>query len=217
MTKAKSSAAVFVCPGCGTYGTIECFASGEDASEVQKMLARLPADLGPVVLSYLRLFTPRQQTLTWSRKRKLLAELLPLIEAQQIRRKNRDWPAPPAAWISAMRTMLDNRSIELPLTIHGYLLSVIAGEADKAEAAKEREVEGERRAGRPASYEDELERSAVFAQHCRTAKAMLVNEQAIIRTRYRESVTADQARDFLERRGWPHDVIEHVVGEVFAA
>lgn len=215
MTAPKSPPAIFVCPGCGTYGTIECFASGEDASEVQKMLARLPADVGPAVLSYLRLFAPRKQALTWARKRKLLAELVPLIEAQSIRRKNRDWPAPHAAWISAIRTMLDSRSMELPLTTHGYLLQILAGEADKAEAQREREIEGERRAVTPRSYLDDVDRDRAFKLNVRNATAFVAQEQTIVRTRFREEYPASKARELLQGRGYTADVIDAAIKTVY--
>jgi hypothetical protein len=217
MTARKSPPAIFVCPGCGTYGTIECFASGEDASEVQKMLARLPGDVGPALLSYLRLFAPRKQALTWARKRKLLAELMPLIEAQQIRRKGRDWPAPHAAWISAIRTMLDNRSMELPLTTHGYLLQVIVGEADKAEGQRERETEAERKAAAPRSYDDQAEAHRAFQLNVRNAKAFIVREQTLARTRFGEEYPVERAREFLEGRGYDGAVIGHVLIDVFGA
>jgi hypothetical protein len=215
MTAPKSPPAIFVCPGCGTYGTIECFASGEDASEVQKMLARLPGDVGPALLSYLRLFAPRKQALTWARKRRLLAELMPLIEAQQIRRKGRDWPAPHAAWISAIRTMLDSRSMELPLTTHGYLLQVIVGEADKAEGQRERAVEGERKAAAPRSYDDQAEADRAFKTNVRNATAFVVNEKTIARKRFGEDYPADRARELLQGRGYDTDVIQAVMTAMY--
>lgn len=215
MTAAKSTPMTFVCPGCGSYGTPELFSSDADARYVCSLLAQQSAELGPLLMAYLRLWTPRKRALTWRRARQLLEELLPQIEAGQIRRKGRNWPAPASAWSAAIKTMLDNRSIELPLTSHGYLLSVIAGDADKAEAQRERETEAGRAAGQIRTFEDEAEAERQFKLNVRNAKAFITTERTIARKRFQEEYSADQARDFLKGRRYGFDVIEAAIAEIY--
>lgn len=217
MTAAKSTPMTFVCPGCGSYGTPELFSADADARIVCSLLAKQSADLGPLLMAYLRLWTPRKRALTWRRARQLLEELLPQIEAGEIRRKGRGWPAPAPAWAGAIRTMLDNRSLDLPITSHGYLLSIIAGDADKAEAQREREIEAGRKAGQPRTFDDEAEAARQFQVSLRNAKAFVTNERAIARKRFGEEYSAERARDFLKGRGYAADVIDAAIAEIYEA
>ncbi len=110
----------------------------------------LPANLGPRLLRYLALFRPPNRSLTWERVARLLGELQGMIDAGRIQRHGRPWAVTPAAWQVALDEMLERRhSLSLPLKSHGYLLEILAGQANQAEARHEERVETERRQPRP--------------------------------------------------------------------
>lgn len=134
-----------VCPTCGTYGSIQIFLADKAARGFDALIARLAPDIGPLVLEYLGLFSPPKRALTWPRARRLLEELIPMIEAGQVQRHGRAWAAPREAWRSAIQQMLDRRDrLQLPLANHGYLLEIIAGSQNRAEAQQEERVEQRR-------------------------------------------------------------------------
>ena len=84
--------------------------------------------------------TPPRQRLTAAKKIKLILQLLPDLERKAITHKGRDWPAPLEAWAMAFDQMLaarDAQRLELPMKGHGYLYAILAGMADKTEAAQE--------------------------------------------------------------------------------
>jgi hypothetical protein len=93
------------------------------------------------------LFRPAKRALAWPRAKRLLQELVELIQAGKISRNGREWPAPPSAWRHGIEYVLQRRDqgrLKTPLDSHGYLLEVLAGEADKAEAKDERDRERHR-------------------------------------------------------------------------
>ena len=70
-----------------------------------------------------------------------------------IAHKGRDWAAPLPAWAEAIDQMLSQRDagrLELPMKGHGYLFAILAGMADRHEAAAEKTREEQRRAQRAA-------------------------------------------------------------------
>ena len=141
------------CPTCGAeLDLMTLFAHESD----QRALARLAAvsiPLGARVLQYVQLFTPPRQRLTARKKIKLLLDLLPDLERAAIQHKGRDWPAPLPAWAEAIDQMLAARDagrLELPMKGHGYLFAILAGMADRHEAAAEKTREEQRRAQRAA-------------------------------------------------------------------
>jgi biotin operon repressor len=89
----------------------------------------------------------------------ILEELRAPIAAAQIERHGRTWPAPLEYWKAALEQMVqlrDQAKLQLPLKSHGYLLEVIAGMSDKAEAkaesAQERAAARARPRHKPASF-----------------------------------------------------------------
>jgi hypothetical protein len=134
-----------VCPTCGTYGSIQIFLADKDARGFDVLIARLAPDIGPLVLEYLTLFSPAKRALTWPRARRLLEELIPMIETAQVQRHGRAWAAPRDAWRSAIQQMIDRRDrLQLPLANHGYLLEILAGSQNRAEAQLEARGEQQR-------------------------------------------------------------------------
>jgi hypothetical protein len=83
------------------------------------------------------LFAPAKQRLRWGRVESLLAELLAMIESGRIERNGRVWPVPLDYWQMAIEAVLANTHLRRPLKSHGYLLEILAGLADKAEAKAE--------------------------------------------------------------------------------
>lgn len=99
------------------------------------------------MVQYIALFRPTQRQLSFVRVASLLGELLPLIEAAKIERNGRTWAAPLDYWKLALEEMLAKRDkLTLPLKSHGYLLAIIEGYSNKAEAKHETQTEA-RKAG----------------------------------------------------------------------
>lgn len=127
------------CPACQTEMGLEAILGADDARGVVEILARMPGSptLRKGLLRYVGLFAPAKQRLRWGRVEGLLAEVLAMIEAGRIERNGRVWPAPLDYWQMAIEAVLANAHLRRPLKSHGYLLEILAGLADKAEAAGE--------------------------------------------------------------------------------
>lgn len=135
------------CPACGADTPLELlFAHQEDRDAVHALIDQ-SIPIGAQLLRYVGLFAPSSNRLSLSRKLKLISELLPDLQRGRIHRKGREWGATPASWLTAIDQMLAQQAsgrLTLPLTNHGYLYEILAGMADKAEAAAERYCEQER-------------------------------------------------------------------------
>lgn len=130
------------CPNCGTHGSVDLFLADPVARECIGIAAALPNQMGPLALRYCALFRTGKRALPWARVRSLLSEIREAVDAGAVRRNGRDWPANADAWAAAMNRVLEQQEkLVLPLKGHGYLLAILAGQADKAEAAAERESE----------------------------------------------------------------------------
>lgn len=128
------------CPACQTEMGLEALLGTDDARGVVELLARLPGPpaLRKSLLRYVGLFAPARQKLRWGRVEKLLAELADLVEAGRIERNGRVWPAPLDYWQQALDEIAANPNLRRPLKSHGYLLEILAGLADRADAAQEK-------------------------------------------------------------------------------
>ena len=136
------------CPACGAEFDLTVAFSCEEERRAFARLASVSIPLGTRVLKYIALFTPPKQRLTSAKKLKLLMQLLPDLERKAITYKGRDWTAPLDAWAQAIDQMLaarDAQRLELPMKGHGYLYAVLAGMADKHEAAQEAKREEDAR------------------------------------------------------------------------
>lgn len=126
------------CPTCGFKASIEVFAGDKAARHVMVLMGRVPPPLSELVLRYLGLFAPAKHAITIPRMKRLLEELVPMIEAGRINRARREWPVSLAQFEDGLQAMCDKRaSLPLPLKSHGYLLEVLAGAVDKIEAQAE--------------------------------------------------------------------------------
>lgn len=141
------------CPNCGAELDLMTLFSHESDQRALARLAAVSIPLGARVLQYVQLFTPARQRLTARKKIKLLLELLPELERGAVQHKGRDWAAPLPACAEAIDQMLAARDagrLELPMKGHGYLFAILAGMADRHEAAAEKTREEQRRAQRAA-------------------------------------------------------------------
>ncbi|ABE50983.1 hypothetical protein [Methylobacillus flagellatus] len=137
------------CPACGATISLDAAIGHEGAREAIQIALRLPASLGKTLLLYIGLFRPAQRNLSMDRVANLLNELLPMIEAAKIERNGKQLAAPLDYWAQALNEMINKReSLTLPLKSHGYLLTIIAGYADKAEFKVEQRTEQTRSKGK---------------------------------------------------------------------
>lgn len=128
------------CPVCRSELSLEQITSHLDDEQAFTRLVAMSVPMAHLVVSYVAMFTPEKQTLTLRKKVRIIAQLLPDLQRQVITHKGREWSAPLAVWGQAIEQMLTARAagrIDLPLAGHGYLYAVIAGMANKTEAAQE--------------------------------------------------------------------------------
>ena len=141
------SAFMIVCPCCQSVYPLEAALNDLAAREAVVEAFRL-TPVGDLLLGYIGLFKPPKRALAMSRTARLLKELLPMIRDARIERNGRIWSAPQDYWRMALSEMLDRRDkLTLPLKNHSYLLTIIVGYGDKAEARQEAQNEA-RKAGR---------------------------------------------------------------------
>lgn len=153
------------CPACGAYLELTALLAHEvDQRAVERLIA-ISVPLGQQVLQYISLFTPPKTRLTLPKKIKLLLQLLPDLERGAIAYKGREWLLPQSAWAQAIEQMLAARDagrLELPMKGHSYLYAILAGQADKLEAAQEQEQQLQQRTGpSPAAVTVRGERGAI--------------------------------------------------------
>jgi hypothetical protein len=133
------------CPACGAVASLDVLLGHEGARDAVMVALQLPAPLGKLLVQYVALFRPAQRQLSLDRVANLLGELLPLIAEAKIERNGRIWSAPQEYWAAALNEMLAKRdALTLPLKSHGYLLAVIEGYSNKAEAKQEAGTEARR-------------------------------------------------------------------------
>ena len=133
------------CPACGATLSLDALIGHEGARAAVMIALKFPAPLGNLLVQYLALFRPAKRQLSFDRVASLLNELLPMIEAGKIERSGRIWSAPQDYWKLALEDMLAKRDkLTLPLKGHGYLLAIIEGYGNKAEARQEAQTEARR-------------------------------------------------------------------------
>lgn len=116
--------------------------------QVAALFGRLPPQVARAVPDYLDLFRPQKKGLRWSRAASVLNELVPMVIDGFVRRGRRCKPSV-EVWQAGLLEVA-NRELRRPLTSHGYLLEVVAGLTDKAEAEWEAKRDDNLRSGKPA-------------------------------------------------------------------
>lgn len=116
------------CPACGATCSLDALLGHSDASKAFVSALSVTGDLQHPLIKYLAMFRSDSRDLTFDRAAKLISEIAPDIVAKEIKRGHHTYPAPRAAWVWAIATMLERREqgkLQLPLKNHGYLYEVI--------------------------------------------------------------------------------------------
>lgn len=135
------------CPSCGNSFDLQQAWDDEDARRFVELLINLPHPLTRPFFSYLKLFKPKKQALRWSRVLSISRELEPMIKSLSVTRNGIKHAVPLALWESGLNEMLNKSTLTLPLANHGYLLEMLANQANKFAAIQEAELEEQRRNG----------------------------------------------------------------------
>ncbi|AST87999.1 hypothetical protein CIG66_17050 [Ralstonia pseudosolanacearum] len=149
------------CPNCRVRMSLDVLLADDG---VRDMLLAL-VDVHPAgdtfvkpLLRYIGLFGPKKTQLSSGRMANLIRELEPELRAAQVKRDGTVYAAPMELWASAFSYAVDQANLgrlELPLKSHGWLRSVIAGQAARAASQAEAGLEEQRRgiagAGTPAA------------------------------------------------------------------
>lgn len=116
------------CPACGATTSLDALLGHSEASRAFVAAINLVGDLAKPIIQYLGMFRSENRDLTFERASKLLNELAADINANQIKRGHHFHPAPKAAWIWAINTIIERRDqgkLQLPFKNHGYLYEVL--------------------------------------------------------------------------------------------
>lgn len=174
------------CPCCGASYGLEVLLADRSAREAVAAALALPASLGERLLRYIGLFRPRERALSWDRAARLLTELQEAINAAQIERDGRIYPAPVEYWKAAIDQMLDGRDrLSLPLKSHGYLYEIIAGMSKRADerSAARNEVESERAQARQGERSGRMQSAGDLTQNAKKPGEMPDNGNGIATSR----------------------------------
>lgn len=133
------------CPACGAEMSLDAMINHDAARSAIAAAMGMDLTLGKALVQYLALFRPAKRSLSFDRVASLLEELIPMVQAGKITRNGQHYAAPRESWKLAIETVLASRSnLQLPLKSHGYLLQVLIGTAEKAEARQELAKENQR-------------------------------------------------------------------------
>lgn len=154
------------CPHCQRQIDLLAACDAADGRDFFEAVLALPAPAIKPTLRYLALFSPPKRGLSWSRLNRLLRDLQEPLRRGELRRDGKLYVAPVDVWLRAMTHLVEDppKTLTLPLRSHGYLLSIIAGRAERVAAATEQaRIDSQRKrppapaqaaaepAGRPAS------------------------------------------------------------------
>jgi len=135
------------CPCCQAEFPLEA-ALNDVAARQAVVRAFRQTPYGDLLTGYVGLFKPEKRAISMARLAKLLDELLDMIAKGTVERGGRIYSAPQAYWQQGLEEMLARRdSLTLPLKSHGYLITIVAGYSDKAEAKAEAKAEERKRTG----------------------------------------------------------------------
>lgn len=145
-----------ICPCCQADFPVEAGINDVAARNAVKMAFGL-TPFGDLMLGYVQLFKPAKRAMPIARLVKILEELLQMIREGRVHRNGRAWPAPMDVWKCAFEEMLGRREkLTLPLKNHSYLITIIAGAADKAEGAVEKHTENKKQGGRTQRNQEKI-------------------------------------------------------------
>ncbi len=134
------------CPACGSAFDLDAAVNDADGRRLVELMAGIPPAVGKPLIQYLGLFRPVKTGLRWSRLLKLTQELEPMIRDARVTRNRVTYAVPHEAWAGALAYLADRpKGLRLPLKSHGYLLEILASQAEKAAARAETESENRKR------------------------------------------------------------------------
>jgi len=136
------------CPSCGAGGSITLFIADADAREAILQAARLPSDVGTLVIKYIALFAPEKRHLTMDRAARLIREVCAMI-IDGTEYRGTKLQAPSHVWRAALIDMLDRADLKRPIRNHNYLKAVVesklAERTDATQTERHRARRGEAR------------------------------------------------------------------------
>ena len=136
------------CQACGAVISLDAALGHDGAREAVQIALQLPAPLGKLLVQYVGMFRPARRQLSMDRLASLLGELLQMIDSSKVERGGRIYAAPIPYWQQALEETLAKRdSLTLPLKTHGYLITIIAGFAEKNESKQEAKAKERKRHG----------------------------------------------------------------------
>jgi hypothetical protein len=154
------------CPACNAGFSLEA-AIGVDAGRSALLAALQMPALGGLLAHYLGMFRAAGRSLSFDRVEKLLGELKPMLDAQNVTRNGTARRCPHDLWQQALERMVEHRDagkLQLPLKTHGYLLEIAYGLADAAGAKAEKVQEAAVRTGAArADGEERMRRQFVIS------------------------------------------------------
>jgi hypothetical protein len=115
------------CPSCGATSSLDVLIQHTEAFNLLARVFQQTA-VGNAFLKYLAMHRPANRALSNDRIAKLLGEIVPDFEKQEILRNGKPHPAPTAAWLWAIDEAVkarDNGKLITPLKGHGWLYAVI--------------------------------------------------------------------------------------------
>lgn len=133
-----------ICPCCYAMVSLDALVGDDDARALIAQVAELPPVVGRAFVRYLGLFRHASRAVSWSKLRRLTAELVPQIREEKVARDGRTLPAPHLIWAEAMEELVERRGrpgFRLPLSTHGYLLEIVVAKAEPLAEAEARAVE----------------------------------------------------------------------------
>jgi len=156
------------CPSCGSCNSLDSLVDNEPTAQALLSVLKI-VPVGRQVVKYLGLFRPEKRQLSWSKVATLLSELMPMIEAQAIKRNGVAFEAPHRVWESAIEKVIEARDagrLQTPLKSHGYLLEVVITEGKRLSDENVQRADAKKQAERAANDQrmEELKKSRVDAQ-----------------------------------------------------
>lgn len=127
------------CPACGATFSVDVWLANHEARLFVIAMAKTPPDITSRIPGYLGMFRRPGGSVGWAKALKILQDLIDLVAPGQVDVKGGMRPSPPGMWAKGIDQLISQKAkIDLPLTSHGYLLSIVREMADKEDAANER-------------------------------------------------------------------------------
>ena len=156
------------CPSCCATFSLDV-ALQMDASRSALLHAlHMPAPLAGLWAQYLGMFRAKGRALAHDRADRIMAELVPMLDAGTVTRNGNVRQAPIDLWRTALEQMVDlrnNDKLTLPLKSHGYLLEIVFAAAERGAAKAEQTAEvGRQKRQHRAAADERMQRVEKLSQ-----------------------------------------------------